>query len=54
MGLKSGDVIIKINDRKVEGIMNLYRTLNDPSVKKLTFTVVRDDQTVDTLAYNKN
>ena len=54
MGLKAGDIIIKVNERKVEGLIWFYALLNDPDVKKLTFTVVREDQIIDTLAFNKN
>jgi serine protease Do len=54
MGLKSGDIIMKVNDKKVEGLIWFYSLINDPDVKKLSFTVVRDDQIVDTLAFNKN
>ncbi len=54
MGLKSGDIIIKVNDKKVEGLIWFYATINDPAVKKLAFTVVREEQIIDTLAYNKN
>ena len=54
MGLKAGDIIIKVNDKKVEGLIWFYATINDPKEKKLTFTIVREDQTIDTLAFNKN
>ncbi|PKL07061.1 MAG: serine protease [Spirochaetae bacterium HGW-Spirochaetae-9] len=54
MGVKAGDIITKVNDKKVEGLIWFYQVLNDPEVKKLSFTVIRDEQTVDTLAFNKN
>ncbi|HCO48050.1 MAG TPA: serine protease [Spirochaetaceae bacterium] len=54
MGVKPGDIIIKVNDKRVEGLAWFYQVLNDPKVKKLSFTVIRDEQTVDTLAFNKN
>jgi len=54
MGLKAGDIILKVNDKKVEGLIWFYAMLNDPGVKKLSFTLVREDQIVDTLAFNKN
>ncbi|HWR11596.1 MAG TPA: Do family serine endopeptidase [Rectinemataceae bacterium] len=54
MGLKAGDIIIKVNEKKVEGLIWFYQQINDPSAKKLTFTVVRDEQIIDTLALNKN
>jgi hypothetical protein len=43
-----------VNDKKVEGLIWFYAMLNDPGVKKLSFTLVREDQIVDTLAFNKN
>jgi len=54
MGVKPGDIIIKVNDKKLDGLISFYTIINDPQEKKLTFTVVREDQTLDTLAFNKN
>lgn len=54
MGLKVGDIIIKVNDKAVGNIMGFYKMINEPSDKKLSFTVLREGQTIDTLAYNKN
>jgi Do/DeqQ family serine protease len=54
MGLRAGDIIIKVNDESLKGIIWFYKTINDPKNKKLSFTVVRDEQIIDTLAYNKN
>ncbi|MFA6365905.1 MAG: Do family serine endopeptidase [Candidatus Hydrogenedentales bacterium] len=54
MGLKAGDIIIKVNEKKVEGLIWFYQQINDQGAKKLTFTVVRDEQIIDTLALNKN
>jgi len=54
MGLRAGDIIIKVNDKELKGIIWFYKALNDPENKKLSFTVVRDEQIIDTLAYNKN
>jgi len=54
MGVKPGDIIVKVNDRKIDGLISFYSIINDPKEKKLTFTVVREDQTLDTLAFNKN
>ncbi|MPL59139.1 Periplasmic serine endoprotease DegP [bioreactor metagenome] len=54
MGLRAGDIIIKVNDQSLKGIVWFYKTINDPANKKLSFTVVRDEQIIDTLAYNKN
>ena len=54
MGVKPGDIIIKVNDRKIDGLISFYSIINDQKEKKLTFTVVREEQTLDTLAFNKN
>ncbi|HAP54756.1 MAG TPA: hypothetical protein DCQ16_02140, partial [Spirochaetaceae bacterium] len=54
MGLRAGDIIIKVNDQNLKGIVWFYKTINDPANKKLSFTIVRDEQIIDTLAYNKN
>ncbi|HEY9055424.1 MAG TPA: Do family serine endopeptidase [Rectinemataceae bacterium] len=54
MGVKPGDIIVAVNDRKVEGLKSFYVLLNDPKEKKIRFTILREDQTVDTLALNRN
>ena len=54
MGVKPGDIIVSVNDRKVEGLASFFSFINDPKEKKLRYTLIRDDQTVDTLAFNKN
>lgn len=54
MGLKPGDIIVKVNEKKVNGVGSLYTLINAVDEKKLQFSVIREDQTVDTLAYNKN
>ncbi len=54
MGLRAGDIIIKVNDEKLKDIVWFYRTINDQKNRKLSFTVVRDEQIIETLAYNKN
>ena len=54
MGVKPGDIIIKVNDKKIDGLISFYSIINDQQEKKLTFTVVREEQTLDTLAFNKN
>lgn len=53
MGVKPGDIIIKVNDQKVNGLASFYTLINDPNVAKITFTVQREDQTLETLAFNK-
>jgi S1-C subfamily serine protease len=54
MGVKPGDIVVAVNDRKVEGLASFFSLINDPKEKKLRYTVIREDQTVDTLAFNKN
>lgn len=54
MGLKMGDIIVKVNEKKFQGVGEFYRAINDDADKKLVFTVIRDEQTIDTLAFNKN
>jgi len=54
MGVKPGDIIVQVNDKKVNGLASFFTFLNDPKDKKLRFTVIREDQTIDTLAFNKN
>jgi Do/DeqQ family serine protease len=53
VGLEAGDIITEINEKPVAGIREFYRLLNDTSAKKIAFTVLRDGQTVTTLAYVK-
>lgn len=53
MGLKAGDIVTAVNGRKLSGLKSFYAMVNDPEAKKLTFTFIREDQTMETLAYNK-
>lgn len=53
MGVKIGDIITKVNDQKVTSMANFYLLLNEQGKSKLTFTIVRDGQTLDTLAFNR-
>jgi hypothetical protein len=43
-----------VNDKKVDDVLGFYALINDPQEKKLRFTVIREEQTIDTLAFNKN
>ncbi|MCE1195135.1 Do family serine endopeptidase [bacterium] len=54
MGVKMGDIIVKVNDKKIQGVGEFYRAVNSDADKKMIFTVIRDEQTIDTLAFNKN
>lgn len=53
IGLKPGDIITEINEKASPTLRDFYRLLNDPSAKKLAFTVIRDGETLTTLAYVK-
>jgi Do/DeqQ family serine protease len=53
IGLKVGDLITEVNEKPISSLRDFYRLINDPSYKKLAFTVIRDDTTVTTLAYVK-
>lgn len=54
MGVKAGDIIVAVNGVKLDGAGNFFEELNNPKHAKLSFTVVRDGQKVDTLAFNKD
>jgi len=51
MGLRTGDVITKINGKNVSDLKQFYETLAKEGRNKLVFTINRDGQTVETLAY---
>jgi Do/DeqQ family serine protease len=51
IGLKPGDIVTEVNEKPCPTLRDFYRLLNDPSAKKLAFTVFRDGETVTTLAY---
>jgi len=53
MGLQSGDVITKINDREVESLGEFYSRLSDTSAKEIWFDVLREGQTVSTMRYKR-
>ncbi len=50
LGLKIGDVITAMNDKAVDGPAAYYRVLNAPDGQKLQFTILREGQTLTTLA----
>ncbi len=41
-GFRELDVVEKINDKKIENIMEFYRSLNDTKNKEILFTIKRD------------
>lgn len=53
MGLQSGDVIVKFNDRDITGLKDFYARLTDGKAKEIWFDVVREGQTVSTMRYKR-
>ena len=53
MGVKPEDIITEVNEKPVASVRDFYRLMNDGQAKKLSFTVLRDGQSVSTLAYVK-
>jgi Do/DeqQ family serine protease len=53
MGVKPEDIITEVNEKPVASVRDFYRLMNDDQAKKLSFTVLRDGQSVSTLAYVK-
>ena len=51
MGLQSGDIITKINNKNISDLKDFFELLAKESEKKLVFTVNRNGQTIETLAY---
>ncbi|OHD10548.1 MAG: hypothetical protein A2Z96_01900 [Spirochaetes bacterium GWB1_48_6] len=50
LGIKIGDVLTAMNDTEIDGVAPYYRILNDTKAMKFQFTVLRDGQTLTTLA----
>jgi Do/DeqQ family serine protease len=50
LGLKVGDILTSMNDAPLEGVGQFYRLLNDPKTQKFQFSMLRDGQTLSTLA----
>jgi Do/DeqQ family serine protease len=53
VGLKSQDIITEVNEKPVSDAREFYAAMNDPSAKKISFTVNREGETVSTLAFVK-
>lgn len=51
IGLKPGDIVTAVNEREIKDLPSFYRLMNDPKEKKLSFAVIREGQTLSTLAY---
>lgn len=50
LGLKTGDVLVKMNDKPVRDMAAFYGLLNDSRAKSIQFEVEREGQTLTTLA----
>lgn len=50
LGMKIGDLVTHINDKPVASLADFYRLLNDSAARNIQFTVIRDGQTLTTLA----
>lgn len=50
LGLQSGDILTSMNETEVGGLVQYYRLLNDPKTNKFQFGVLRDGQSLTTLA----
>lgn len=50
LGMKIGDVVTHINEKPVSSLADFYRLLNDSAARSIQFTVIRDGQTLTTLA----
>ncbi len=53
MGLQSGDVIVKVNDKDVSGLGDFYTRLSDRTAKEIWFDVIREGQTISTMRYKR-
>jgi len=53
MGLQSGDLIVKVNDRDVSGLGDFYTKLSDRTAKEIWFDVIREGQPISTMRYKR-
>jgi len=53
IGLKTGDLITEVNGKKISSLREFYKLINDPASKEISFSLIRDDNTIKTLAYVK-
>ncbi len=53
MGLQSGDVIVKVNDKDVSGLGDFYAKLSDRAAKEIWFDVIREGQNISTMRYKR-
>jgi S1-C subfamily serine protease len=50
LGIKNGDIIQDMNEKPVKDVADFYLALNDTKVKSIRFTILREGQTLTTLA----
>jgi len=50
LGIKNGDIIQEMNEKPVKDVADFYLSLNDAKVKSIRFTILREGQTLTTLA----
>ncbi len=51
IGMKPGDIVQEVNERKVRNVGEFYRALNEPKDSKLQFNFLREGQTLSSLAF---
>jgi serine protease Do len=50
LGIKNGDLIQEMNEKPIKDAADFYLSLNDSKVKSIQFTILREGQTLTTLA----
>ncbi len=50
LGLKEGDILTMVNDTPLKTVSDFFKVINEPKTKKIQFTVLREGQTLNTLA----
>lgn len=53
IGLQSGDVITKVNDKPVKNLAEFYASLSDKASKEIWFDVIREGQQISTMRYKR-
>lgn len=53
MGLLSGDIITKVNDKAVSSVAEFYAFLADKGAKEIWFDVIREGQNISTMRYKR-
>ncbi len=51
VGMKPGDIVQEVNEKKVRDAADFYKALNDPKDSKIQFNFLREGQTLSSLAY---